>query len=95
MGQRHSQQEKWGSRDKEFEVAKSQPFNEMAMEICFSRASLWKETINTRYGMEDFWTSKEALPPYGTGVCRSIRNLWPKLINSSKIKIGNGGKTFY
>lgn len=23
--------------------------------------SLWKETIKTRYGMEDFWTSKAAL----------------------------------
>lgn len=42
--------------------------------------------------MEDFCASKAALQPYGaygTGFWRSIRNLWPKLINHCKIKVGN------
>lgn len=30
--------------------------------------SLWKETIKTRYGMENFWTSMTITHPYGTGV---------------------------
>ncbi|KAG5586503.1 hypothetical protein H5410_046937 [Solanum commersonii] len=34
----------------------------------------------------DFWTSMTVLHPYGTAVWRTIRNLWPKIINNSKIK---------
>ncbi|KAG5601410.1 hypothetical protein H5410_032780 [Solanum commersonii] len=36
-----------------------------------------------------------ATQPYGTGVWRTIRNLWPKLINKCTIKIGDGGKTLF
>jgi len=57
--------------------------------------SLWKDTIKARYGMETRWISNIATQPYGTGVWRTIRNLWPKLINKCTIKIGDGGKTLF
>lgn len=43
----------------------------------------------------DFWTSMTVLHPYGTAVWRTIRNLWPKIISNSKIKVGHGGKTLF
>lgn len=39
----------------------------------------------------DFWTSLILMHPYGTGVWRTIRSLWPKIISNSKIKVGHGG----
>ncbi|WMV54149.1 hypothetical protein MTR67_047534, partial [Solanum verrucosum] len=57
--------------------------------------SLWKDTIKARYGMETRWISNIATQPYGTGVWRTIKNLWPKLINKCTIKIGDGGKTLF
>lgn len=45
----------------------------------------------TRY----WWISKATTQPYGTGLWRSIRNLWPKLINNCKIKVGDGRKTLF
>ncbi|WMV47091.1 hypothetical protein MTR67_040476 [Solanum verrucosum] len=54
-----------------------------------------KDTIKARYGMETRWISNIATQPYGTGVWRTIRNLWPKLINKCTIKIGDGGKTLF
>lgn len=57
--------------------------------------SLWKEIIRTRYGMENWWITKATTQPYDTGLWRSIRNLWPKLINNCKIKVGDGRKTLF
>ncbi|KAG5570152.1 hypothetical protein H5410_059918 [Solanum commersonii] len=57
--------------------------------------SLWKDTIKARYGMETRWISNIATQPYDTGVWRTIRNLWPKLINKCTIKIGDGGKVLF
>lgn len=45
--------------------------------------------------MEDFWTVTIVVHPYGAGVWRTIRNLRPKIISNSKIKVGNGGKTLF
>ncbi|WMV40396.1 hypothetical protein MTR67_033781 [Solanum verrucosum] len=57
--------------------------------------SLWKDVIISRYAMEDSWTTKEVRSPYGVGLWRTIRNLWPKIWRNSKIDIGNGRKTFF
>nr|XP_009762743.1 PREDICTED: uncharacterized protein LOC104214732 [Nicotiana sylvestris] len=54
--------------------------------------SLWTEVVTEKYGMEEKWTTKSVRTPYGVGVWKSIRNLWPKLINKSKFKVGNGRK---
>ncbi|WMV22580.1 hypothetical protein MTR67_015965 [Solanum verrucosum] len=56
---------------------------------------LWKDVIISRYAMEDSWTTKEVRSPYGVGLWRTIRNLWPKIWRHSKIDIGNGRKTFF
>lgn len=42
---------------------------------------LWTDTIKVRYGMDTRWINNIATQPYGTGVWRTIRNLWPQLIN--------------
>jgi len=45
--------------------------------------------------MDDSWTTKEVRSPYGVGLWRTIRDLWPKIWRNSKIDIGNGRKTFF
>ncbi|WMV18045.1 hypothetical protein MTR67_011430 [Solanum verrucosum] len=57
--------------------------------------ALWKETIKARFGMENLWITNLSTQPYGSGVWRSIRNLWIKLFNKCKIKVGNGGRTLF
>lgn len=39
----------------------------------------WKEVIQPKYGMEDYWSTKIVTSTYGTSLERAIRNLWPKL----------------
>ncbi|KAG5617177.1 hypothetical protein H5410_017001 [Solanum commersonii] len=57
--------------------------------------ALWKETIKTRFGMENLWITSLPTQPYGSGVWRSIRNLWAKFFNKCKTKVGNGGRTLF
>ncbi|WMV14069.1 hypothetical protein MTR67_007454 [Solanum verrucosum] len=57
--------------------------------------ALWKETIKARFGMENLWITNLSTQPYGSGVWRSIRNLWIKFFNKCKIKVGNGGRTLF
>ncbi|KAG5593376.1 hypothetical protein H5410_043890 [Solanum commersonii] len=59
------------------------------------KQGLWKDVIISSYAMEDSWTRKEVRSPYGVGLWRTIRNLWPKIWRNSKIDIGNGRKTFF
>ncbi|WMV40391.1 hypothetical protein MTR67_033776 [Solanum verrucosum] len=57
--------------------------------------ALWKETIKARFGMENLWITNLSTQPYGSGIWRSIRNLWIKFFNKCKIKVGNGGRTLF
>lgn len=54
--------------------------------------TLWIEVIREKYGREGNWTTKPVRSPYGVSLWRSIRNLWPKVINKSKFKVGSGSK---
>lgn len=64
----------------------------MVVEVCFQR------TISLEGDNQGkIWHGKQvdqqaAKQPYGTGLWRSIRNLWPKLMNNCKIKVGDGRK---
>lgn len=65
------------------------------MEIEFPESTLWKEVITTIYGMEDKWMTKLVTSPYNCSVWRSIRKLWPLVINRSYFKVGNGEKVAF
>lgn len=54
--------------------------------------SLWTKVVTEKYGTEGKWTTKSVRSPYDASLWKSIRNLWPKLINKSKFKVGNGRK---
>lgn len=81
--------------NKKSEITKLQPPFEVQWRFAIVEQSLWKETIMTRYGMEDFWTIKAPMTPFGVGLWRSIRNLWPKILKNPKIRIENGKKTLF
>jgi len=51
---------------------------------------LWIEAILAKYGMEDYWITKNVTTPYGCSVSRAIRNLWPMMQIRTKVRIGNG-----
>ncbi|XP_060190615.1 uncharacterized protein LOC132619869 [Lycium barbarum] len=53
---------------------------------------LWKEVISAKYGIENSWMTNVVTIPYGCSVWRTIRNLWPLIINRSRFKVGNGLK---
>ena len=42
-------------------------------------AALWKEVIVAKYGEPNPWCTKITSGPYGVGVWRTIRNLWPQM----------------
>ncbi|WMV31780.1 hypothetical protein MTR67_025165 [Solanum verrucosum] len=56
-------------------------------------AALWKEVIVAKYGELNSWCTKITSEPYGVGVWRTIRNLWPQMEGNVYIKVGNGNKT--
>uniref|UniRef100_A0A0V0HU92 Putative ovule protein n=1 Tax=Solanum chacoense TaxID=4108 RepID=A0A0V0HU92_SOLCH len=56
-----------------------------------SEEPLWKEVIRQKY-REDSWTTNPVATPYGCRVWRSIRNLWPRMWNNSRLKVANGRK---
>lgn len=57
--------------------------------------SLWKEVIKEKYDMEGKWTTKTVEGPYGVSLWKSIRNLWPKLMNKVSFKVGNDMKIYF
>ncbi|XP_059308767.1 uncharacterized protein LOC132059938 [Lycium ferocissimum] len=54
--------------------------------------ALWKEVIKSKYGELNPWCSNVSSNPYGAGVWRTIRNLWPSLESNLNIKVGDGTK---
>ena len=58
-------------------------------------AALWKEVIVAKYGEPNPWCTKITSGPYGVGVWRTIRNLWPRMEGNMFIKVGNGNKTIF
>ena len=56
-------------------------------------AALWKEVIVAKYAELNPWCTKITSEPYGVGVWRTIRNLWPQMEGNVYIKVGNGNKT--
>ncbi|KAG5586775.1 hypothetical protein H5410_047209 [Solanum commersonii] len=58
--------------------------------FCDEETSLWKEVIVHKFGQNSPWCSNEVNCTYGTGVWRTIRDLWSKLQENSKIRVGNG-----
>ncbi|XP_060216840.1 uncharacterized protein LOC132644271 [Lycium barbarum] len=55
---------------------------------------LWKEVISAKYG-KNSWMTNVVTIPYGCSVWRTIRNLWPLVINRSSFKVGNGLKVSF
>lgn len=55
--------------------------------------ALWKEVIVVKYGELDPWCTKTVYEPYGVGVWRTIRNLWPQVEANLHLKVGNGNET--
>ena len=56
-------------------------------------ATLWKEFIVAKYGELNPYCTKITYGPYGVGLWRTIRNLWPPMEGNMYIKVGNGNKT--
>lgn len=56
-------------------------------------AALSKEVIVAKYGELNPWCTKITSEPYGVGVWRTIRNLWPQMEGNMYFKVGNGYKT--
>ncbi|WMV09473.1 hypothetical protein MTR67_002858 [Solanum verrucosum] len=55
--------------------------------------ALWKEIIVAKYGELNPWCIENVSEPYGVGVWRTIRNLWPQMEANLYLKVGNGNKT--
>ena len=55
--------------------------------------ALWKEVIVAKYGEINPWCTENVSEPYGVGVWRTIRNLWPQAEANLFLKVGNGNKT--
>ena len=55
--------------------------------------ALWKEVITAKYGELNPWCTENVSEPYGVGVWRTIRNLWPQTEANLFLKVGNGNKT--
>ncbi|KAF3662156.1 putative cytosolic iron-sulfur protein assembly protein Ciao1-like [Capsicum annuum] len=56
---------------------------------------LWKKVIREKYEMEDRWTTKMVVTPYGCSIWRSIKNLWPLVLSRLSFKVGNGQKVSF
>ena len=57
------------------------------------KRALWKEVITAKYGELNPWCTENVSEPYGVGVWRTIRNLWPQMEANLYLKVGNGNKT--
>lgn len=55
--------------------------------------ALWKEIIKVKYGENNRWCSNTTSTPYGSGACRTIRDILPKIEKHMTIKVGDGRKT--
>lgn len=55
--------------------------------------ALWKEVIEAKYGELSPWCAQNTGEPYGVGVWRTIRSMWPQMEANLFIKVGNGSKT--
>ncbi|TMX01072.1 hypothetical protein EJD97_025261, partial [Solanum chilense] len=53
---------------------------------------LWREVIRAKYEMENRWMTKMVTTPYGCGIWRSVRNLWPLFRSRIRFQVGNGMK---
>ncbi|WMV58899.1 hypothetical protein MTR67_052284 [Solanum verrucosum] len=95
VGPSHSQQKGRRFGDKESENPESKLTYEVVMEICLTRTGSLEGNNKARFGMENLWITNLSTQPYGSGVLRSIRNLWIKFFNKCKIKVGNGGRTLF
>ncbi|WMV29067.1 hypothetical protein MTR67_022452 [Solanum verrucosum] len=51
---------------------------------------LWREVIKAKYEMENRWMTKMVTTPYGCGIWRSIRNLWPLFLSRIRFQVGQG-----
>lgn len=56
---------------------------------------LWKDVIYAKYEMENNWMTKLVTTPYGCGIWRTIRNLWPILFSRISFTVGNGRKVLF
>uniref|UniRef100_A0A1U7V1A2 Uncharacterized protein LOC104212559 n=1 Tax=Nicotiana sylvestris TaxID=4096 RepID=A0A1U7V1A2_NICSY len=56
-------------------------------------AGLWKEVIITKYGRLNHWCTNRIRTPYGTGLWKSIHNLWGAFSNNIHFQIGDGATT--
>lgn len=59
--------------------------------IASQKLSLWKETVKTRLGVENKWTTNLPTQPYESEVWRAIRIQWINFVNKCKIKVGKRG----
>ncbi|WMV42981.1 hypothetical protein MTR67_036366 [Solanum verrucosum] len=60
-----------------------------------SELALWKEVIQLKYEMADYWTTRMVTDSYGINLWRSIRNLWPKLRENSSIRTEDSKKVLF
>ncbi|MDV3188705.1 MAG: hypothetical protein Q8834_02660, partial [Candidatus Phytoplasma australasiaticum] len=56
---------------------------------------LWEEVAKAKYEMESNWMTKMVSTPYGCGLWRSVRNLWPLILFRIRFKVGNGMKVLF
>ena len=56
---------------------------------------LWREVIRDKYEMENRWMTKMVTTPYGCGIWRSVRNLWPLFRSRIRFQVGNGMKVLF
>ena len=56
---------------------------------------LWREMIRAKYEMENRWMTKMVTTPYGCGIWRSVRNLWPLFRSRIRFQVGHGMKVSF